>query len=397
MKIKQFTDVEMFHLAGAVAEYVDIEAALIQRAKFRLIDMAEQGHPVYYASFRSKDPIPRESVQKFINSLGFKAMVVAQTSKIPDPLYVCPETGSMFRMESMWQGGVVYKFHTLDKKEIEKFVELSRERTEDSSNDVHMVAKTNRGWQITRVGKGGEALERSNYSDKILASFDHIANTFCSPDPPGRLVILHGEPGTGKTYFIRGLLEEMKGVKCLLVPARYAVKLEDPEFLTVLLNNMNEYDYEDDDEEGEVIVVGNNEDGYELKRRTKNPKAPFLMIVEDADEILTNRRDGDTAAISSLLNMADGIFGSLVDVRIIATTNAKEVEIDKALLRPGRLLEKVSIGALAPERANEVYKRLTGEDGQYTKDKVLSEVYAEAGGFKNKKTETEKKNKIGFC
>ena len=398
-KAPAFTLSEMAHLGESLSEYLDVESAIIQRAKLRLVYMAEQGHPVYIAKFTSKEAIDKELVHKFTSDVKMTPIVIVESDRIPDGLYSNHETASTLEMEAIWTGGVRYTFRTLNQEEMKAFITLSKEKVAESTNDVHMVAKTNRGWKITRVGKGGEELVRENYEAATLASFDHIAEVFGSPDPPGRLVILHGEPGTGKTYFIRGLLEAMKGVKCLLVPARYAVRMEDPEFLSVLLDNLNEYDYDDDEEEAGDMLVKAMEDGigYKFESRSTKKKPPFLMIVEDADEILVNRRDGDTSSVSSLLNMADGIFGSLVDVRLIATTNAKEVEIDKALLRPGRLLDKISIEALSPEQANKVYKRLTGEEGTYTVKKVLSEIYAETGGFKNKKTEEKKRRKVGFA
>jgi len=162
-------------------------------------------------------------------------------------------------------------------------------------------------------------------------------------------------------------------VRCILMPVRLAVKLEDPQILSSVISDIRE----------ERIITGGD-------------SAPLLLIVEDADEILTERNTGDISAISSLLNLADGIFGSLIDVRIIATTNAQEVEIDKALLRPGRLLEKVQIKALPAEQANKIYERLSGAPGNFQKDVTLSEIYAKAGNFKNKKTKENKKTPMGF-
>jgi SpoVK/Ycf46/Vps4 family AAA+-type ATPase len=86
--------------------------------------------------------------------------------------------------------------------------------------------------------------------------------------------------------------------------------------------------------------------------------------------------------IGDLLNYADGIIGSIIDFRIIATTNAKEVEIEEALMRPGRLSKHVHIGYLSFEEANNIYIRLIDADenaprldsGKYT----LADVYAAA-------------------
>jgi hypothetical protein len=61
---------------------------------------------------------------------------------------------------------------------------------------------------------------------------------------------------------------------------------------------------------------------------TKKPQnCPILFIIEDADDCLVPRGSGNVSTISSLLNYTDGIFGSMLDLRIIATTNAEKMEI----------------------------------------------------------------------
>jgi ATP-dependent 26S proteasome regulatory subunit len=128
---------------------------------------------------------------------------------------------------------------------------------------------------------------------------------------------------------------------------------------------------------------------------TKSTPTPILFIIEDADHCLVPRDDGNISTISSLLNYTDGIFGSMLDLRIIATTNAEHMDFDKALLRPGRLCRHVVVEPLSPEKAQQVYKRLTdGKEVTYTSKKTLAQVYADArGGFES--AEIDKKV-LGF-
>src|SRR5690606_15176095 len=96
--------------------------------------------------------------------------------------------------------------------------------------------------------------------------------------------------------------------------------------------------------------------------------------------------------ISALLNLTDGLWGAALDLRIVATTNAKSLEFDPAITRPGRMTVLETIGKLDNEHANAVYTRLTGKaikgSGSYT----LAEVYAAANGQLVKREE----RKLGF-
>ncbi len=89
--------------------------------------------------------------------------------------------------------------------------------------------------------------------------------------------------------------------------------------------------------------------------------------------------------LSSLLNATDGLFGDLLDLRIIATTNAKKLDIDPALLRPGRLLKQLEFEKLSMEQSNQVLQRLCSEKSinsdsikLFTKPQTLAEIYQHA-------------------
>ncbi len=49
-----------------------------------------------------------------------------------------------------------------------------------------------------------------------------------------------------------------------------------------------------------------------------------MLIVEDADECLVQRGSDNMSTIASVLNISDGILGSILDVRVLATTNAEK-------------------------------------------------------------------------
>jgi ATPase family associated with various cellular activities (AAA) len=63
-----------------------------------------------------------------------------------------------------------------------------------------------------------------------------------------------------------------------------------------------------------------------------------VIVMEDAERLLW-RRDGDNReAVSSLLNVADGLMGRMLRLHIICSVNARMEDLDSAILRPGRLM-----------------------------------------------------------
>lgn len=184
--------------------------------------------------------------------------------------------------------------------------------------------------QITRMGYAGIPLVRGNYSKRVIEDYDFVVRDLRTPSPSGRIAILEGPPGTGKSFLIRSLLMEVPDAMFVLVPPSMVASLGGPDLLPLLLQNKESW----------------------------SKKGPVILILEDADECLVPRRGDNMESISSLLNMGDGIFGSLFDVRIIATTNAKRAEMDGAILRAGRLSKRIEVGTMNYEDAERIFTRL---------------------------------------
>lgn len=240
---------------------------------------------------------------------------------------------------------------------------------------VYSMTSGQGGLSITQIGFAGIDFIPENYTPEVSQGFENIKADILSDDPLGRLAILEGEPGTGKTYFVRSLVQAIPVVKFIIMPATLVPGLQGPEIQRVLLNEI-----EDEDE-------SNN-------RR-------FVFIIEDADDVIANRSEGNMAALSTLLNITDGITGAVFDIRAVCTTNAKTGELDAAVQRSGRLSEHVKIGPLPYEQAAKVFKRLVGEDSPHVlkseKDfYTLAEVYAESKLTGRKHGTKTTKKSMGF-
>jgi hypothetical protein len=202
---------------------------------------------------------------------------------------------------------------------------------------------------IRELGFAGVSFEPENYLPEVGKRYDKVISEFTKKSPAGRLVIFEGPPGTGKTYLTRNLIHDLPHCRFILVPSHLIASLGDPGMIDTLIDE-----------------------------RSAAKKAPLVLLVEDADMAVNARMADNMAAISSLLNFCDGIIGSVLDIRVIATTNSKMTDIDHAILRPGRLCEYIHIDKLSAEQANSIYSRLTGQEAKYTKATPLCDVYADA-------------------
>ena len=151
----------------------------------------------------------------------------------------------------------------------------------------------------------------------------------------GRLTILEGPPGCGKTFLIRSLIHEVPNSRFVFVPPSLVASLGDPSMTSVLLELSNQ----------------NDEDA-----------GPTVLICEDADAILTKRGGDNMHSTSAVLNFTDGITGDVVDIRIVATTNASRTDIEEALLRPGRLAHYLQVGPLSKEYATKRLQDILADD-----------------------------------
>lgn len=208
---------------------------------------------------------------------------------------------------------------------------------------------------VREIGTLDDVFERGNYAPAVVEQFDRVVAELKTHEPAGRLVLMEGQPGCGKTRAIRALIAElMSHGKCIIVPPSLLDELSGPNFVLTLIQERNR-------------LVGTNKS--------------LTLILEDADDCLIAREHNAAAkaSLSALLNLSDGIMGAALDLRVVATTNQELGAIDRAILRPGRLLERIHVGALDRYHASDVFRRLTdGVRRDYSESTVLAQVYDDA-------------------
>ncbi len=219
-----------------------------------------------------------------------------------------------------------------------------------TSGKVYTVVMGREGPKLESIGLAGVPLIEGNYTPAVIEDFHHVVEDFQTDPPCGRVVIFNGSPGTGKSFALRALLHAVPDAVFVLIQPSMVQDLAGPSFIKALIS------------------------AREAHRNT-----PTILVIEDADECLVHRDGANMGSISAVLNLGDGMLGSLFKIRIVATTNAGHLRadetLDEAILRPGRLCRLIHVGALPAKQAGEVYKRLTGETLKFDSDVTVAEVY----------------------
>lgn len=195
---------------------------------------------------------------------------------------------------------------------------------------IFAIVKQGQHLSLSSIGDASVPLVAGNYTAKVMEDYKFVIKDLQSDVPSGRITILEGEPGSGKTHIVRAMLTEVPDAMFVLVDPSMVATLAGPELLPLLTTYKNSY-----------AMSG-----------------PIVLVLEDADRCLVTRGENNINSIQSLLNLGDGILGSLLDIRIVATTNAQKMEMEAAILRPGRLSRRLEVGALDLETARGVFSRL---------------------------------------
>jgi hypothetical protein len=227
--------------------------------------------------------------------------------------------------------------------------------TKIKTNLIYTIVRSGSDLTIRNLGDGSSPLMKDNYSTEVLEEVEYVMNAFKKSPPGGRICILNGEPGTGKTHLIRSMLSQLDNI-FVIIPSNLVDSLDKPEFLPLLLSVKNEHN------------------------------KPIIMVIEDGDTCLVPRKNDNISTITSLLNLSDGILGAIIDIKMIISTNADIVDMDQAIMRPGRLCKQIHVGPLPYEQANKVYRRISKNEElslDIVKKYTLAEIYDKFNNFGN--------------
>jgi len=215
----------------------------------------------------------------------------------------------------------------------------------------------------------------------------------------GGIMIFHGEPGTGKSTYIKYLMESMTGADFVILDPNTIQNFSE-DFKNYLIQNSlsKKYYREEPEEEDSYDEISGHDCEYAegLQCSEAGCRSSFsgkIYVLEDAEKLLLKRNETTNPVnLSNILNITDGIVGDLVKTKFICTFNCDLSEIDSALLRKGRLMQKYEFKPLTGETLETLAKEL-GLPEDHPKSMTLSEIYGypETTGM-----EESGKHKIGF-
>jgi hypothetical protein len=176
------------------------------------------------------------------------------------------------------------------------------------------------------------------------------------------LYMFHGDPGTGKSSFIKHLTTVVKK-EFIFIPTSFIEKfISDPDIFAILIRRKN-----------------------------------CVLILEDAEKILISREKEDNPFISTLLNISDGILSDILEASVVLTYNCDDTKIDKALKRKGRTMVDYKFNKLNVEESKKLAIHLKIDENKINSPMTLSEIYNMED--ENKFYEDEEQNNkkiIGF-
>jgi hypothetical protein len=207
-------------------------------------------------------------------------------------------------------------------KEVTIFISQFKKRQRKQPLEINLVVQKRGKMELQSMEIKKTKLDLDLFYEDDFKPIDEVIRTRLGKKNDKGIVLLHGLPGAGKTTYLRYLVGKIKKPVLFLSP-NVAGDLMDPSFIELLIDNPNS-----------------------------------VLIIEDAENIIMDRKTNNSSSVSNLLNISDGLLADFLNVQIICTFNSSLTLIDSALMRKGRLIAKYEFGKLSVEKAQRLSNHL---------------------------------------
>lgn len=191
-----------------------------------------------------------------------------------------------------------------------------------ADHKIHVLLNSHMGLELKGMDVKRPKLRlEDNYNDDFIDVHQTILKRLKKKNEKG-IVLLHGHPGTGKSYYIRYLISKLNK-RIIFLPADLGQSVTSPDFMPLLMDNPNS-----------------------------------ILVIEDAEKLITDRKNDKNSPVSALLNIADGLLSDCLNIQMICSFNTDLHRIDPALLRKGRLIARYEFKDLTLEKARSLGAKL---------------------------------------
>ncbi len=250
----------------------------------------------------------------------------------------------------------------IDFKEIEETIEIlaTTKKKKKHKKKFYMVsanhrAENNLEFKKFSIKKADIQLDM-NYNTDFAEVNDTVMNFLNTKNQNG-LVLLHGKYGTGKTSYIRHMMNHVNK-RFIFLPLDMMEIISSPSFIP--------------------FIAKHNDS---------------ILVLEDCENMLIPRMAGNSSnALVNLLNLGDGLLSDALSIKLVCTFNTSLQQIDQAILRKGRLIARYEFKELEIKQAQKLSDHLE-QNREITKPETLAEIYnSEKKDFSN----LNKNSTVGF-
>jgi energy-coupling factor transporter ATP-binding protein EcfA2 len=233
---------------------------------------------------------------------------------------------------------VLYTYADHDKaKQLLKEISRFKRREKKSRFSIDLIMKDIDGIQLKSMDIKRTKLDLDLYYEDDFREVDAVIRARLNKKEDKGIVLLHGLPGAGKTTYLRHMIGAIRKKVLFLSPSA-ADHIMNPDFMDLLIDNPD-----------------------------------CVLVIEDAENIIMDRKVNGTSSVSNLLNISDGLLADALRIQIICTFNHSLSLVDGALMRKGRLIAQYEFGKLSVAKSQRLSEHL-GFKGQVIRPMTIAEI-----------------------